>query len=175
MNAEVVDTNVLLVANGQHPDISPECVISCAKRLERLKRDKIFVVDDGYEIVREYQNKTQPRTGKGPGDAFLKWALQNLGNPSRCHRVTLNETHPSMYAQFPDPVLQPHFDPPDRKFAAVANAHPDKPPILQAADCKWLNWKSPLAAAGISVDFVCPEDVCRFYRHKFPGKPVPAP
>jgi len=147
MNAEVVDTNVLLVANGQHADISPECVIRGARRLEQLKQDKILVVDDGYEIVREYQNKIQPRTGKGPGDAFLKWALQNLGNPSRCHRVTLNQTGPDMYTEFPDPTLQPQFDPPDRKFAA----------------------------AGISVDFVCPEDVRRFYRHKFPGKPVSVP
>jgi hypothetical protein len=64
MNAEVVDTNVLLVANGQHSDISLECVINCARRLEELTRDKVLVVDDGYEIVREYQNKTQPFTGQ---------------------------------------------------------------------------------------------------------------
>ena len=65
MNAEVVDTNVLLVANGQHLDISPECVIRCAQRLQQLKSDKILVVDDGYEIVREYQNKLQRQNAVG--------------------------------------------------------------------------------------------------------------
>lgn len=29
----VIDTNVLLVANRQHDDVSPECVQECVKRL----------------------------------------------------------------------------------------------------------------------------------------------
>jgi len=33
----VVDTNVLLVANGQHDDVSPECVIACVERLLALQ------------------------------------------------------------------------------------------------------------------------------------------
>jgi hypothetical protein len=175
MTPVVLDTNVLLVANGQHADISPECVTVCAQRLQQLTVDGVLVVDDRYRIVGEYQNKTQPNKGKGPGDAFLKWALRNLANEARCCQVAITETAPEMFAEFPDAALQPSFDAPDRKFAAAANAHPQKPKILQAADCKWLNWRDTLAVAGVVVDFVCPVDVRRFYAKKFPGQPIPDP
>jgi hypothetical protein len=33
---KVIDTNVRLVANGQHADISPECVAECALALQKI-------------------------------------------------------------------------------------------------------------------------------------------
>ena len=173
MNVAVIDTNVLLIANGSHADISPACRKACIERLLRHQASGVVVIDDGYRILREYQNKTRPNQPKGVGDAFLKWLLQQTGNADRVHRVTLTEIAADEFAEFPDPVLQPAFDPPDRKFAAVASAHPEKPPIWQAADCKWLNWRTPLFAQGVHVDFLCPEDAVRFYCSKFPGQPVP--
>ena len=77
------------------------------------------------------------------------------------------------YAEFPDAALEPQFDAPDRKFAAVANAHPDKPAVWQAADSKWLDWWPALDVKGVRVDFLCPDDACRFYAKKFPNKPPP--
>lgn len=173
MNAAVIDTNVLLVANGSHADISPLCRKACIERLLRHQASGVVVIDDGYRILREYQNKTRPNQPKGVGDAFLKWLLQRTSNPDRVHRVTLTETAVDVFEEFPDPPLQPAFDPPDRKFAAVANVHPDNPPIWQAADCKWLNWWMPLLAKGVRVDFLCPEDAIRFYGNKFPGQTTP--
>ena len=32
----VIDTNVLLVANGQHADVSPDCVAECVRRLQSM-------------------------------------------------------------------------------------------------------------------------------------------
>lgn len=173
MNAVVIDTNVLLVANQQHDEASPECVLTCAQRLLWAKENGIVVIDDAYRIVSEYCNKPNIN-GARAGDAFLKWLLQNQSNTNRVHQVSINETHPDHYAEFPDQALQPNFDAPDRKFPAVANAHHNKPPILQAADCKWLNWWPALHAVGVSVDFVCPSDICGFYGNKFPGHPMPA-
>lgn len=173
MNATVIDTNVLLVANGSHADVSPACRKVCVERLLQHQHSGVVVIDDGYRILREYQNKTRPNQPKGVGDAFLKWLLQQAGNPARVHRVPLTEVNADEFAEFPDQALQPVFDPPDRKFAAVAHAHPDKPPIWQAADCKWLNWWQPLLAKGVTVDFLCPEDALRFYGNKFPGHVVP--
>lgn len=170
----VIDTNVLLVANAQHPDVSPECTAECIRQLQAVQKGGTTVIDDEYRILGEYQHKTRSRQPKGTGDVFLKWLLRNTGNPMRVEQVAITETAPGLYAEFPDPALQPHFDPPDRVFPAVANAHPEKPRILQAADCKWMDWWQPLAAYGITIDFLCPRDVCDFYAHKFPGKPVPA-
>lgn len=170
----VIDTNVLLVANLQHPDVSPECVAECVRYLRDMQSKGVTVIDDGYRILGEYLNKTQLKPPKGVGDVFLKWLLQNASNPKHVEQVSITELAPDEFAEFPDQLLQPQFDAPDRKFAAVAHAHPDKPPVLQAADCKWLDWWQALRAQGIAVKFLCPDDACRFYRKKFPSQAVPA-
>jgi len=131
------------------------------------------VIDTGYLILSEYQNKTRPNQPKGVGDAFLKWLLQNQRNSARVHQVALDEVSTNTYAEFPDAALQARFDPPDRKFAAVANAHTDRPPVWQAADCKWLDWWPALLAKGVTVEFLCQADDLKVYRRKFPKRAVP--
>lgn len=174
MMRAVIDTNVLLVANGQHADVSPDCVAECVRRLQTIQQSAIVVIDDGYRILGEYQHKTSLNPPKGVGDVFLKWLLRAAGNPARVERVPLTETAENCFSEFPDPALEPSFDAPDRKFAAVAHAHPDKPPIWQAADCKWLDWWPALRAKGVRVEFLCPDDACEFYLNKFPNKLRPA-
>lgn len=168
----VIDTNVLLVANGQHADVSPECVAECVKRLQTMQQRGVTVIDDAFRILGEYQHKTSLNPPKGVGDVFLKWLLRQSGS-ALVEQVTLNEAAENCFAEFPDPALEPMFDAPDRKFAAVAHAHPDKPTIWQAADCKWLDWWPALREKGIEVDFLCAADACSFYGKKFPAKPVP--
>lgn len=169
----VVDTNVLLVANEQHAEASSGCIEACIQRLLAISANGVVVIDDGYRILGEYQNKTRLHPPKGVGDVFLKELLRNAGNPCKVQQVALNETAENCFAEFPAPELESIFDAPDRKFAAVAHAHPDKPPIWQAVDCKWLDWWPALNAAGVAVDFVCPADACRFYGKKFPNRPLP--
>ncbi|RST86484.1 hypothetical protein EJC49_10915 [Aquibium carbonis] len=169
----VIDTNVLLVANGNHEGISDECRQRCIERLLMQQKRGITVIDDCFHILREYQNKTHPNQPKGVGDVFLKWLLQNQRNQTYVEQVTITEIGSDQFVEFPDQRLEPHFDAPDRKFAAVANAHPEKPKILQAADCKWLDWWETLRKHGIAVEFLCPEDACHFYKVKFPNNASP--
>lgn len=160
----VVDTNVLLVANEKHQGVSQDCIRHCVDALEGIQKDGRVVLDDGYRIVSEYRNKTQPNQPKGVGDVFLKWLLQSSG---RCDWVTIHPTTPDDFQEFPvDPGLA-NFDPPDRKFVAVAAAHPKHPPILQAADSKWLDWAPILTKHHVTVQFLCKEDVKRFHVKKF--------
>lgn len=173
MMRAIIDTNVLLVANGQHSDVSTDCVIACVERLQAMEKAGVTVIDDGFRILGEYQHKTSLNPPRGVGDVFLKWLLRQAGNPARVELVSLTEMAENCFAEFPDPALEPLFDAPDRKFAAVANAHPDKPPILQAADCKWLDWWPALQNKGVGVEFLCPDDACGFYCKKFPKKPLP--
>lgn len=170
----IIDTNVLLVANGQHDDVSADCVTACVCRLLAMQKSGTTVIDDGYCILSEYQQKTRLHPPKGVGDVFLKWLLRHAGNGACVEQVTITEMAGDCFAEFPDPVLQASFDPPDRKFVAVACAHPDRPPIWQAADCKWLDWWPSLAVSGVTVEFLCAEDACWFYGRKFPNNPVPA-
>ncbi|NLC34863.1 MAG: hypothetical protein GX772_00155 [Alcaligenaceae bacterium] len=170
----VIDTNVLLVANRQHADISEECAQSCVDRLQAMQAHGITVIDDAYHILGEYQHKTSISPPKGVGDVFLKWLLRNAGNPMHVEMVSITETEPEHFAEFPCDDLQQRFDAPDRKFPATAHAHPEKPPIWQAADCKWLDWWPTLAEYGVQVEFLCPADARGFYRNKFPKQPIPA-
>lgn len=169
----VIDTNVLLVANGQHADVAPACVKACVMHLQAMEKSGITVIDDDFRILGEYLNKTRIDPAKGVGDVFLKNLLRQTGNTAKVEQVGLTETVENEYSEFPDLALQPAFDAPDRKFAAVAHAHPDKPSVWQAADCKWLDWWPALEAKGVNIAFLCPDDVCGFYRKKFPHKPLP--
>lgn len=174
MMRAVIDTNVLLVANGQRGDVSPDCVTACVRCLQEIERSGIAVIDDGHRILGEYRHKTRLNPPKGVGDVFLKWLLREAGTATRVEQISLTETAEDCFAEFPDPALEALFDAPDRKFAAVAHAHPDKPPILQATDCKWLDWWQALQVKGVRVEFLCPDDVCGVYGKKFPGKPLPS-
>ena len=176
MDKVVIDTNVLLVANQQHAEVSAECVASCIERLQGIQSSGIVVIDDSFIILGEYQNKTAINPPRGVGDVFLKWLLRNMGNPARVEMVSVTQTAIDVYAEFPDQSLQADFDPPDRIFPAVANAHPDKPTIWQAADCKWIDWWPALAEQGIKIEFLCVADAQRFYKNKFPRqRHMPAP
>jgi len=170
----VIDTNVLLVADKQHGDITDTCLSNCVTKLLELQVRGHVVIDDGYRIIGEYQNKLDANHGKNMGAAFLKWLLQNQANPRHVERIRITETSANHFEEFPSPELELEFDPPDCKFIAVANAHPQKPTIWQAADSKWLNWWPMLQVYGIQVEFLCSEDVVRFYREKFPDQDIPA-
>ncbi|MGH8122614.1 MAG: hypothetical protein ACREPT_07555 [Rudaea sp.] len=91
MTEIVIDTNVLLVANGDHFDVSPECVTACVQRLQHAKKQALIIVDDGYRILSEYQNKLNPNRGKGVGDVFLKWLLQQHANTNHVLQVHLTD------------------------------------------------------------------------------------
>jgi hypothetical protein len=174
MTEVVIDTNVLLVAEGKHPDVSQECIAACVQRLGLAMKTATVVIDDNYRVLREYQNKLSAAHGKRAGTVFLKWLMQNQANPKHVACVSLTERAKDCFAEFPNAQLEVAFDPPDRKFPAIANAHTAKPPILQAVDSKWLRWWSQLEASGIRVEFLCPNDICKFFSNKFPGERVPA-
>lgn len=169
----VVDTNVILVVNGAHDEVGEACVDSCAAQLLELTRRGRIVIDDANEIVEEYLRKTEPRKGQRLGDAFLKWLLNNQSNPKRVERVTLTQTAGGSYAEINALQLPPTLDPSDRKFVAAAAKAKRPTPILQATDCKWLNWWQELARVGINVQFLCPDDVVRWHRRKYPKAAPP--
>lgn len=101
----------------------------------------------------------------GVGDRFMKWAHDNLWRLPDCQRVKITKSGAS-YREFPRRAGLDDFDLSDRKFIAVANAHPDKPPVLQATDSEWWGWKDVLQNAGVRVHFLCPEYVKNKYSRR---------
>lgn len=169
----VVDTNVPLTAN-RWPLERQGCPAKCIRALRPIFEGERFAIDDGFLIIKEYQKKLR-QDQPGVGNEFLKWVLTNYANPARCDRipirprVTDEPNPPEDYEQFPSAEDLRYFDPPDRKFVAVAATHSERPPILQAMDSKWLGWYQALRAAGVRVRFVCYADVVPLFLDKIGG------
>ena len=155
----VVDTNVPIVANGKSNQASPHCVIACVQKLLEIQKQHIIVLDNNWLIIKEYKNKLSQTGQPGVGDAFLKWVLTNHANPQRCQKVQITPTTENSFEEFPDDPTLLKFDLSDRKFVAVALAHPEKPPILNATDSDWKHFETALAAFGVRVEFLCPESI----------------
>ncbi len=154
----VIDTNVLIAANGRDcPQSTPACRLICIQQLRQTQTQDVLVIDDGFHILREYQRKISPTGQPGVGDAFLKWVLTNQGNPTRCQQVRITPTTSGSFQEFPDTPDLKGFDPSDHKFVATALSHPDTPPIINALDSDWQQFGSALTAAGVTVRQLCPE------------------
>jgi hypothetical protein len=153
----IVDTNVLIVANGRDcPQASPECILACVRRLRDIEQGGILVLDDAWHIIGEYKHKVSQTGQPGLGDAFLKWVLTNQSNPQRIEKVSITPIEEEGFAEFPSAPSLEKFDRSDRKFVAVALTHPQKPPICNAVDTDWKEFHAALIEAGITVEFLCP-------------------
>lgn len=166
----VIDTNVPITANkslsiGDEPEELTSCISNCIEAIESVKETKHIVLDFNDEIYDEYKKHLSFSGQPGPGDAFFKWLEKNRWSFSESQRVVITKTAES-YVEFPDHHDLADFDISDRKFVAVANAHPEKPPILQAVDSKWWGWKDALEKAGIVVHFLCEKYIREKYKKK---------
>jgi hypothetical protein len=86
MSAFVVDTNVLVVANGKAPQAGPECVLACLEALQKVAKHEILVLDETMLIFEEYRQRCSFKGQPGAGDAFFKWVFNNRYNDSHCER-----------------------------------------------------------------------------------------
>ena len=157
----VVDTNVVVVANGRSEQASSDCVETCGERLEEIMRgEKTLVLDNRWIILREYMQNLRSN-GADVGDRFLGWILVNKDD--RCDLVSITPVDGSEneFEEFPNDLALDGFDPDDRKFIAVACAHPEKPPILQAVDSQWRDFRDAFRRNGIIVEFICEADIQR--------------
>jgi len=155
----VVDTNVPIVVNRRASNASLQCVLACVRRLRQIQAEQVLVLESGWLILHEYADNLCSEGQPGVGDAFFRWVLTNRKNTQRCQLVDLTPL-PSAngemgFAEFPDSPDLDGFDYSDRKFAAVANAHPTHPPILNAVDSDWQQYLDALTKQGIRVEFLC--------------------
>ena len=161
----IVDTNVAVVANGQSSQASPNCVDTSINRLEGIIRgEEKLVLDDTWTILGEYMRNLRSSGEPGAGDRFLLWLLRNKN--TQCDLVTITPIDGSenAFEEFPDDPELDGFDPDDQKFIAVAIAHPEKPPILQAVDSQWWDFRAAFRRNGVTVAFICEKDIQRLHR-----------
>jgi hypothetical protein len=157
----VVDTNVATTANRLNAGASDACVAASARALQGVMREGHVFVDNAGEIVAEYCQHLSRKGEPGPGDAFLKWLLQHEWGGQRVTRVTITakSDDPEDFEELPAPDDGTTYDRSDRKFLAVAAAHSDRPHILQSFDSKWWGWQASLGKCGVSIHFLCPDEI----------------
>jgi len=167
----LVDTNVPINANlATNPDpgsdVPDECVLACVEAIDHVIKKGGLVLDSNDEIFTEYRSNLSLSGQPGVGDGFMKWVHDNRWQFPDVDRVTITKNGNS-YDEFPEHDGLTQFDNSDRKFIAAANAHPAKPPVLQATDSKWWGWKDALQEVGITVRFLCSDYVESKYQEKF--------
>lgn len=176
MSFVVIDTNVLMVANE---DFSPEqanedCVTACIERLVGIQTGRtkeLVVLDEEDRLLGEYQQTLKSSRQPSTGHAFLHWLYQAGWNPNQCDRVSIHclDESEQVFEEFPSHPALENFDVADRKFVAAANAHPSKPPILQAVDSKWMGWETALNECGIQIEWLHEETAKRLYQEHLSG------
>jgi hypothetical protein len=158
MSVLIVDTNVPIVANGGHPGASLSCTSACISALVECRKNRI-AIDDGYLILSEYRRHLAAQGQPGIGDAFFKWLWDNHRNENHCMCVPITAHHDPKrcFNEFPDDSKLDAFDSSDKKFVAVALSCGEHPTILNATDSDWWDFKTQLAAHGVTISFLCPE------------------
>lgn len=155
MKSRVVDTNVLVVANGGHSAVSDECQLACLRALEEARKGTILLDSLGL-ILKEYGENVRYHQPPLAGSEFYRWLSDHRGTAA-CRQVDITPDGEG-FVEFPqDPELA-DFDPADRKFIAVAVASGARPTVLQAVDSKWWSAREALARA-VEVDFLCVAEV----------------
>lgn len=163
----VIDTNVVATAEGANSTAGPKCRLVTAEALLSVMRHGHLFVDDAGSIVAEYLGAVgagQPEAG----GAFVRWVLQNQWVTANVSRVTITPRTgaPTTFHELPAPIAGTTYDPPDEKFLAVAAAHPERPPVLQAFDSKWWGWQDSLTACGVTIHFLCPDEIKAKHQEK---------
>lgn len=171
MDAVIIDTNVLVVANGRDaaPQATQECVIQCQVRLAKIFRgSEKMLFDDKQRIIQEYKtNLNKKGRGRGSGDQFwLELRRRMWREQEKFIRVPITPLagNGTDFEEFPnDDASLKNFHKKDRKFVAVAIAYQrnnrQEAPILIADDSGWEEFRDALVVHGVQVDSICEEDI----------------
>lgn len=153
MASEVVDTNVLVIADSHGPGGSEGCALECIDLLESIPHTGAVVLDVEGEIVDEYTGATARWTNDpaAPSRAFLDWLAEEMFQSDG--RVALvpakdgdgNYALPSSLAGL--------IDPSDEKF--LATAWQASAQLRQAGDRAWWFHRDDIRASGLDIVFHC--------------------
>lgn len=161
----IIDTNVPLKAANIHSEdrLDAQCSLACLSFIKKvMESDDIVVLDANREIFREYRNNLNTCEQNTVATQFFQWICKHLTlhQNSRVELQYLTVTGDREYGEFPRTSTLDGFDISDRKFVALANAHPEHPEIAEGADSLWWGYKDALEELGIHIYFLC-EDYVR--------------
>lgn len=162
MSRHVIDTNVLIVASGEHRE-SPFCSDNHPVE-DPIEAEKVFewlalfetgsermVIDSDWEIPNEYSNKLTDQD-YGQRVFFEKLARNQVDFVDIAWDA--DPAHPVKVAVLNEPLKTVVHNLADTKMvAACIKANEDVPDckIVNACDTDWYDWETELVAAGVHV------------------------
>lgn len=168
----IIDTNVICEAGKTNYETYDALAVRCAEKCT----DFIFkfinspasrlALDTNWEIVKEYQRNISGSGQPTLADSFMRWLYTYLAKIPMEDLVNIQKQNEDSYGMFPADDRLASFDPPDRKFVALANAHPSHPPIVQGTDCKWWGFKDIFKEYGIEIHFLCEDYIKEAFQRK---------
>lgn len=162
MNLWVIDTNVMVVANGRHEGDRPVSLgcraASIEFLLEFLKGDNCVLVDYADAVLKEYRDYLNFSGQPGVGDRFLQELYRNM---ARIQRVDLPIGTDDEYSDLHPDIAASGFDQSDRKFAALALQQ--GAPVANSVDSDWVLHLALLTDCGIVVNLLCGQDRAEWY------------
>ena len=152
MRYTVVDTNVLIVAEGGASHVDDECRAAAKDVLSHTRNRRSLVVDRQWYILREYAAHFEGVGQTGEGAEFYIWAVGRSG--AREVDITLHSHR--VFVEFPsDPRLE-RFDRNDRKFvAATVASGVESTELVNAVDSDYSEYRVELRDAGVTVKELC--------------------
>lgn len=150
----VIDVNVPIVSEGRSPQATRQCVLNCIEFLEQLKIGHKIILDSKSKIISEYVKHLASKQAPSISAEFYKWVISNQANPTKCEMVDIHSNSQREFDEFPADNKLKRFDRNDRKYIAVAIAHPNHPEIAQAVDTKWKPYEGALRRHGVKIIFL---------------------
>lgn len=150
----VLDTNILVVAEGLNEDAPRACQAACIEVISQLREGVVVAVDSGGEVVLEYLRALRGSPTSNLGVKLAKRLQRMSADPKVCKRVEITPCDPpGSYEEVP--ISLRDFDTDDQKFIAVAAADPSRPEIYTGVDGEWWERRRDFVDAGIDVQFPC--------------------
>lgn len=152
----IMDTNVPVKASyplSECREEELELVGACIEFIHDLINNpkSKLVLDMDWEILGEYKDKVKDTD---MGKQFFRWLYTYINQMDVINDMVKLERQDNEYVVFPKDKKLEKFDRSDRKFIALALTHNEKPPIIQAADGKWLEFTEKFKEYGIHIKFL---------------------
>ncbi|HEY6632884.1 MAG TPA: hypothetical protein VIZ90_15645 [Rhizobiaceae bacterium] len=149
----VVDTNVIVVANGRQTHADLACQLACTEALQNAKEKSLVLVDNQNLIFEEYQRHANHSGEPGTGDAFFSYLYDNQysGKVVRQIPITPVTDEKRGFEELPNNILKGG----DRAILAVAVV--GNAPIVNATDSDWAEQAELVEELGIAVTQLCPQ------------------
>lgn len=151
----ILDTNVLIVANGQLSISDVDCELAAVQLIDRVRSQGAFGLDRTGLILTEYgRNLDRSKPLKAGAQLLI-----DLFNYQRVQHFDITEDATRGFVEFPaDPALL-DFDRSDKKFVAVALVAGATHELSVATDWDFWNHRVALASNQVNLNFIC--------RHRF--------